>query len=70
MIGKTPFKLVYGKEVVIPMEFILPSLGIAVITDISHSSVVEEILSHLVKLKEDWFVTSFHQLVQKAREKA
>jgi hypothetical protein len=48
MIGKRPFRLVYGKELVMKMDFILPSLHVAVITNISVSSVVEEILSQLV----------------------
>jgi hypothetical protein len=43
--GQTPFRLVYGKEVVMPMEFILPSICIAVITNILDSGVIEEILS-------------------------
>jgi hypothetical protein len=34
---KTPFRLVYGKEAVMPMEFILPSLCIAAIIDLSDS---------------------------------
>ena len=29
----TPFKLAYGQEVVMPMEYIVPSLKIAVLTD-------------------------------------
>jgi hypothetical protein len=52
------------------MDFIVPSLHIAMITDISGSSPIEEILSQLVQLKEDRFVTGFHQQVQKEREKA
>ena len=30
LMGKTPFNLVYGQETVIPMEYIIPSLCIAV----------------------------------------
>jgi hypothetical protein len=30
--GKNPFKLVYGQEVVVPLEFLVPSLRIAAIT--------------------------------------
>jgi hypothetical protein len=40
--GQTPFRLVYGKEAVMPMEFILPSLCIATITDLSDSGAIEE----------------------------
>jgi hypothetical protein len=68
--GQTPFRLVYGKEAVIPMEFIVSSLRVAVITDLSDSGAVEERLSQLLQLEEDRFVTGFHQQVQKAREKS
>ena len=34
MIGQTPFTLVYGKEAVMPMEYIVPSLRITVATGI------------------------------------
>ena len=30
--GHTPFRIVYGKEVVVPMEYIVPSLRIVVLT--------------------------------------
>jgi hypothetical protein len=43
--GQTPFTLVYGKEAVMMMEFIMSSLCIATIIDISDSGAVEEILS-------------------------
>ena len=52
------------------IEFILPSLRIAVVIDILDSGAIEERLSQLVQLEEDWFVTGFHQQVQKEREKA
>jgi hypothetical protein len=67
--GQTPFKSVYGKEAVIPMDFILPSLRIATIIDLSYSGAIEKILSQLVQLEEDRFVVGFHHQVQKAREK-
>jgi transposase InsO family protein len=54
--GQTPFRLVYGKEAVMPMEFILPSLHIATITDLSDSGTIEERLAQLVQLEEDRFV--------------
>jgi hypothetical protein len=52
------------------MEFILPSMHIETITNISDSHAIEEILSQLVQLEEDRFVPGFHQQVQKEREKA
>jgi hypothetical protein len=33
--GKTPFRLVYGHEVVMPMDFIIPSLCVIAIKDLS-----------------------------------
>jgi hypothetical protein len=33
--GQTPFRLVYGQETMIPMEFIIPSMHVATITDLS-----------------------------------
>jgi hypothetical protein len=44
---------------VIPMEFILPSLYIATITELLETGAIEEILAQLVHLEEDWFVTVF-----------
>jgi len=66
----TPFRLVYGQDAVMPMEFIMLSMCIETITDISDSSIIEERLSQLLQLEEDRFVTLFHQQVQKDREKA
>jgi hypothetical protein len=57
---KTPFRLVYGKEAMTPMEFILPSLRIAAITDLSVFGAIEERLEKLVQLEEDRFVAGFH----------
>ena len=40
--GRTPFWLVYGKVVVMPMEYIVPSLRIAAITKMIDSGAIEE----------------------------
>ena len=42
LIGQTPFKLAYGQEVVMPMEYIVPSLKIAALTDLVDEETVEE----------------------------
>ena len=68
--GQTPFKLAYGQEVVMPMEYIVPSLKIATLTDLADEEIVNERLLHLVELEEDKFVAGFHQQVQKNRENA
>jgi len=61
--GHTPFRLVYGQEAVIPMEYIVPSLRVVVFTDMIDSDVAEERLSRLIQLEEDRFIASFHQQV-------
>ena len=52
------------------MEYIVPSLKIAVFIDLADEEIVEERLLHLLELEEDRFVAGFHQQVQKNREKA
>ena len=41
LIGQTPFTLVYGKEVVMPMEYIVPSLWIASVPNMAHHDTME-----------------------------
>jgi hypothetical protein len=52
-----------------PMEFIVSSLCIVTLTELTDSGTVEKILSELVELEEDHFIAGFHQQVQKAHEK-
>ena len=52
------------------MEYIIPSLKIATLTDLGDEETIEERLLHLLELEEDRFVAGFHQQVQKNREKA
>jgi hypothetical protein len=49
--GKSPFRLVYGHEAMMPMEFIVPSLCIVSITELSDMGEIEEILAQLVSLR-------------------
>jgi hypothetical protein len=60
MAGKSLFQLVYGQEKMIPMEFIVPSLHIAAITEISDIGAIEERLAQLFQLEEDRFLIGFH----------
>ena len=53
-----------------PMEYIVPSLKIAVLTDMADEETVSGRLLNLVGLEEYRFVAGFHQHVQKDREKA
>jgi hypothetical protein len=70
MTMQIPFKLVYGIEAIVPIEYLVPSLRIATFTDMDDTGDVQEILAQLVELEEDRFITGFHQQVQKEREKA
>jgi len=65
LIGQTPFWLVYGVEVVMPMDYIVPSLHIASFTGMADHRALEEWLSQLMELKEDRFLVGFHQQLQK-----
>jgi hypothetical protein len=67
---QTPFKLVYGLEVVVPIEYLVPSLGIASFIDMDNLGIIQERLAQLVELSEDRFITGFHQQVHKEREKS
>ena len=68
--GQTPFRLVYGVETVMPMEYISPTLCIAALTRMTDHEALEERLVQLEELEEEWFLVGFHQQVQKQREKA
>ena len=67
--GQTTFHLVYGQEVVMPMEYIVPNLRIAAITEMPDADAVKERLSQLVQSEEERFVAGFHQNVEKQRQK-
>eukprot|EP00253_Pinus_taeda_P010484 PITA_10484 len=68
--SQTPFRLVYGKEAVMPMEYIVPSLWIAATTGMVDRGALEERLIQLDELDEERFLVGFHQQVQKQRDKA
>ena len=50
--GKTPFRLVYGIEVVMPMEYIVPSLRISAFIGMVNHGAMEERPTHLAELDE------------------
>jgi len=62
--GQTSFRLVYGQEVVMPMEYIAPSLRIVAFTNMVDLNIMEERMSQLLSLEEDRFIEGFHQQVQ------
>jgi hypothetical protein len=61
--GQTPFRLAYGQEAFMPMEFTVLSLCIVVMEYLIDFVTVKEILSHLLVLEEDRFIARFHQQV-------
>jgi hypothetical protein len=61
---------VYGKEVVVPLEFLVPSLRIATITNMTERGTIQERLNQLMIMEEDRILAGFHQEVQKSRDKA
>jgi hypothetical protein len=63
MKGKTPFRLVYGQEIVVPLEFLVPSLHVATITNMTERGTVEERISQLMLMEEDRILAGFHQEV-------
>ena len=70
MTGKTPFRLVYGQEAVVPLEFLVSSLRVATITNMTEQGVVQERLSQMMRMEEDRILAGSHQEVQKARDKS
>jgi hypothetical protein len=67
---QTPFKLVYGLEAVVPMEYLVTSLRITAFIGMDDTGAIQERLSQLVELEEDKFVLGFHHQIHKEREKA
>jgi hypothetical protein len=50
---KTPFRLVYGQEVVVPLEYLIPSMHVASITNMIERGTTQEILSQLMELEDN-----------------
>ena len=67
--GQAPSRLAYGLNVVISMEYIMPSLHITSFIGMEDCEGLEDRLAQLVELEEDRFWAGFHQQVQKEREK-
>jgi len=58
--GRTLFRLVYGIEAIMPMEYIVPFLRITTLSGTTDHGALEERLVQLTGLKEDIFFTGFH----------
>ena len=63
------FKVVYGNEAVMPMEYIVQCLRVAALTEMIDVDVVEERLLQLIHLEEERFIAGFHQNVEKESQK-
>jgi len=50
--GQTPFRLFYGVEAIIPMEYIMPSLCIVALTGMTNRGALEERLAQLEDLEK------------------
>jgi hypothetical protein len=68
--GQTPFRLVYGQEEVVPLEFLVPSLCVTTITNMTDRGTIHERLNQLMIMEEDRILVGFHQEVQKAGDEA
>jgi hypothetical protein len=48
-----PFRLVYGKEAVMPLEFVVPSLRVSLATQMTDDQSLQHRLDELMELEED-----------------
>jgi hypothetical protein len=60
---------VYGKEAVVPLEFLVPSLHVEEIANMIERGTVKERINQLMEMEDDKILAGFHQEVQKARDK-
>ena len=67
MTCQAPFRPVYGEEVVMLLEYIVPSIRIIVIIKMTNVGIVEETLLQFVQLEEVCFVTGYHLNIKKER---
>ena len=67
---KTSFKLVYRKEAVMPVEFIIPSIFKSEAMRMTENTTLRERLSQLMELDESRFLAEFHQSVEQRRRKS
>ena len=65
-----PFKLVYGQESMVPLEFIVPSLCVATVMNMTERGTIQDRLNQLMIMEEDRILAGFHQQVQKERDKS
>jgi len=64
------FRLVYDKEVVIPLEFSVPIQCIYRATQMSNDQSLQKRLDEILELEEDRLIGGHSQLVKNQRQKA
>jgi hypothetical protein len=69
-IGHTPFKLVYGQEVVIPLHFCANARMIASILELDHILNKRQCFYQLNQLEEEMILAQQHQETRKSQQKA
>ena len=52
--------MVYGKEAIMLIEYIIPSLRIVAFTNMAEPDIMEDRLAQLLALEEDQFIAKFH----------
>jgi hypothetical protein len=60
LIGQTSFMLVYGHEAIVALEFLVPSLRVATITNMTKRGIVQERLNKLMEMEEENILVGFH----------
>jgi transposase InsO family protein len=60
IIGNAPFRLVYGHEAIFPLDYLIPSMCIVVITDMTERGATQEILAQLMELEEEKIIAVIH----------
>jgi hypothetical protein len=60
LIRQTPFRLLYGHKGVVPLEFLVPSLWVATITNMTKRGVVQERLSQLMEMEAERILVGSH----------
>jgi hypothetical protein len=68
--GHTPFIMVYGKEELVPLDYSVPSLCIAMITNMTEEGVAQEKLDQLMELAEETILVGIFQEVHKLKDNA
>jgi hypothetical protein len=66
----TPFQLVYGRETIVPVEFITLILFIVRVTKMTNDESLAARIAKLMELEEARFLADFHQTMEKDRQKS